>query len=43
MEKPWLAHYEPEVPHTIDYPKMPLHQILEDGAAPGVPITQRPG
>ena len=30
MEKPWLAFYEPEVPRTIDYPKMPLHQMLED-------------
>ena len=32
MEKPWLAFYEPQVPHTIDYPKMPLHQMLEDSA-----------
>ena len=32
MEKPWLAHYEKEVPHTIDYPKIPLHQTLEDSA-----------
>lgn len=30
MEKPWLAHYENEVPHTIDYPRLPLHQTLED-------------
>ena len=33
MEKPWLAHYEKEVPHTIDYPKIPLHRTLEDSAA----------
>lgn len=32
MEKPWLAHYEKEVPHTIDYPRIPLHQFLEDSA-----------
>ena len=32
MEKPWLAHYEKDVPHTIDYPKIPLHQTLEDSA-----------
>jgi len=32
MEAPWLAYYEPEVPRTIDYPKMPLHQMLEDSA-----------
>ncbi len=32
MEAPWLAYYEPDVPRTIDYPKMPLHQMLEDSA-----------
>jgi long-chain acyl-CoA synthetase len=32
MEKPWLVHYEQEVPHTIDYPKIPLYQTLEDSA-----------
>ncbi len=32
MEKPWLAHYEKDVPHTIDYPPIPLHQMLEDSA-----------
>jgi len=33
MEMPWLAHYEKDVPHTIDYPKIPLHRTLEDSAA----------
>jgi long-chain acyl-CoA synthetase len=32
MEIPWLAHYEKDVPHTIDYPKIPLHRTLEDSA-----------
>lgn len=32
MEKPWLAHYEKDVPHSIDYPHIPLHQMLEDSA-----------
>lgn len=32
MEKPWLAHYEDEVPHTLAYPEMPLAQMLEDSA-----------
>ena len=32
MEAPWLAYYEPEVPRTIDYPKIPVHQMLEDSA-----------
>ncbi len=29
MEKPWLAFYEPEVPRSIDYPREPLHEMLE--------------
>ncbi len=32
MEKPWLVHYEKDVPHTIEYPKIPLHRTLEDSA-----------
>lgn len=32
MEKPWLAFYEQDVPRTIDYPTIPLHQMLEDTA-----------
>lgn len=32
MEKPWLAFYEKDVPYSIDYPKIPLHQTLEDSA-----------
>jgi long-chain acyl-CoA synthetase len=28
----WLAHYEPNVPHTLTYPDIPLHQFLEDSA-----------
>jgi long-chain acyl-CoA synthetase len=32
MEKPWLAHYEPGVPQTIEYPRIPLHQMLENSA-----------
>ncbi|ANU25686.1 AMP-binding protein [Planococcus versutus] len=27
-EKPWLAHYPPEIPHTLTYPKMPVQQFL---------------
>jgi long-chain acyl-CoA synthetase len=33
MEKPWLNNYEPKVPHTIEYPAVPLHQFLEDAAS----------
>ncbi|HEY0607925.1 MAG TPA: long-chain fatty acid--CoA ligase [Herpetosiphonaceae bacterium] len=28
----WLAHYEPNVPHTLTYPDIPLHRFLEDSA-----------
>ena len=27
-EKPWLAHYPPEVPHTLTYPNMPVQEYL---------------
>ncbi len=31
-DKPWLAHYDQGVPHTIDYPKVPLFHFLEEAA-----------
>ena len=30
MERPWLKFYEPGVPHHIDYPRIPLYQVLDD-------------
>jgi len=33
MEKRWLEHYDPDVPHTLDYPAVPLYRLLEDTAA----------
>jgi len=33
MEKPWLAEYDSGVPHSIEYPNVPLHQFLLDAAA----------
>ncbi|ANU16895.1 AMP-binding protein [Planococcus maritimus] len=27
-EKPWLAHYPEEVPHTLTYPSMPVQEYL---------------
>lgn len=30
MEKPWLQHYEDGVPASLQYPSIPVHQILED-------------
>ena len=33
MEKPWLAEYDSGVPHSIDYPNVPVHQFLLDAAA----------
>jgi long-chain acyl-CoA synthetase len=32
MDKPWFKFYEPGVPHTINYPDVPQHQLLEDSA-----------
>jgi len=32
-ERPWLAHYDPGVPHTLDYPAVPLQSFLADTAA----------
>jgi len=32
MEKPWLKHYDDNVPATIDYPRIPLAQLLTDAA-----------
>jgi long-chain acyl-CoA synthetase len=31
-DNPWLAHYDPGVPQTIDYPKVPLSYFLEESA-----------
>ncbi len=32
QKRPWLKHYDSGVPHTIEYPRMPLHQFLEESA-----------
>ncbi|MCG0238938.1 MAG: long-chain fatty acid--CoA ligase [Firmicutes bacterium] len=31
-EKPWLAHYPPEVPPTLEYPEVTLDYFLEEAA-----------
>jgi long-chain acyl-CoA synthetase len=31
--RPWHQHYDRGVPHTIDYPLIPVHQFLNDTAA----------
>jgi len=33
MDKPWLKHYDEDVPATIDYPPIPLDRLLADAAA----------
>jgi long-chain acyl-CoA synthetase len=33
MEKRWLSHYDEGVPPHIEYPHVPLYQLLEDAAA----------
>ncbi|MFQ5873281.1 MAG: AMP-binding protein, partial [Dehalococcoidia bacterium] len=32
-DKPWLRHYPSSVPHTLDYPDIPLYQLLADTAS----------
>jgi long-chain acyl-CoA synthetase len=32
MLNPWLTHYEPGVPPTLEYPALPLHGLLEQTA-----------
>ncbi|NTU82349.1 MAG: long-chain fatty acid--CoA ligase [Chloroflexales bacterium] len=41
MERLWLRHYDAGVPHSIDYPRVPLYRLLDDaaGRAPRRPAT----
>ncbi len=32
MEKVWLKSYEPQVPHSIDYPALSLYQLFQQAA-----------
>ncbi len=32
MERPWLKFYDEGVPHTLEYPPVPLHWFLEESA-----------
>ena len=32
MQRPWLGHYDAEVPRTLSYPSMPLFELLEESA-----------
>ncbi|MGM0689200.1 MAG: long-chain-fatty-acid--CoA ligase [Bacillota bacterium] len=32
MEKIWLEHYEPGVPHSIDYPSVSIHSLFHKSA-----------
>ena len=32
VEMPWLSHYEPSVPPTLEYPQRALHTNLEEAA-----------
>ncbi|MFZ5910684.1 MAG: long-chain-fatty-acid--CoA ligase [Chloroflexota bacterium] len=40
-DRPWLAHYDKGVPHSIDYPKVALFHFLEESARkyPDKPCT----
>lgn len=37
MNRPWLRFYDPEVPSSLEYPRIPLYRLLDDSA------RQRPG
>lgn len=41
MDRPWFAFYEADVPHTIDYPPITLHSMLDNSATrfPDRPAT----
>src|SRR5574341_963598 len=41
MDKPWWKHYDPEVPRSIDYPRIPLYRLLDDSTVrhPDRPCT----
>ncbi len=31
-DRPWVRNYDPGVPHTLEYPSIPLHQLLSEAA-----------
>lgn len=33
IERPWLQHYDANVPQHLDYPHIPLYRLLDDAAA----------
>ena len=37
LNRPWVKHYDPGVPKTLNYPKGPIYTLLEEAAkiAPG--------
>jgi long-chain acyl-CoA synthetase len=39
--RPWLSHYDPGVPESIDYPEVPVFYFLDEAARkyPGQPCT----
>lgn len=32
LDRPWLAYYDEWIPKTLEYPEVPLHQLLSDSA-----------
>ncbi len=39
--RPWFKYYDPEVPHHLTYPRIPLHSLLDETASktPEAPCT----
>ena len=40
--RPWLRQYDANVPHHLNYPRIPLYRLLDDTAAktPAAPCTR---
>ncbi|AEB12124.1 long-chain-fatty-acid--CoA ligase [Marinithermus hydrothermalis] len=32
MQRPWYAHYDPGVPHEVEYPEVPVWHLLKESA-----------
>src|SRR5690606_27790418 len=32
-DRPWVKNYDPGIPHTLEYPPVPLHQFLSQAAS----------
>lgn len=42
VDRRWLRHYDPNVPHHLEYPRIPVYRLLDDSAsrAPNAPCAR---